>query len=316
MHHFWHQIESEIEQNQQVMVMYVLESIGSSPGRQGFKMLVSSSGLIHGSIGGGMMEHKLVELCKGLLINHPEQPFIKRQVHKADIAAERSGMICSGEQTVAFYFLDKKSKSVIAALARSTDPADVLILNETGISLEKRGQVKAQYLFDLSNNQKWSLTEKMNFKQVLYILGGGHVSLALSKLASLVGFSVTVFDDRKNLNTVERNDSANFVFVPDYEKIHDYIDGNQDTYLVIMTFGYRSDKVLLQQLVNNDFKYLGMIGSQKKVDQLFSEMQSEGFPKSKLAKVRSPIGLPILSKTPEEIAISILAEMIRVKNDR
>jgi xanthine dehydrogenase accessory factor len=294
--------------------MYVLESIGSSPGRQGFKMSVSSSGLIDGSIGGGMMEHKLVELCRDCLIKHPDHPFIKRQVHLADLTADRSGMICSGEQTVAFYFLNKKSLPVITSLARSTDSEDVLVGNEIGISLENRINLQVQYLFDLSNKQRWSLVEKINFRPVLNILGGGHVSLALSKFASQVGFSVTVFDDRKNLNTVERNDFAHFVFVPDYEKIHEYIDSGQNKYLVLMTFGYRSDKVLLQQLLSCDFKYLGMIGSQNKIDQLFAEMQSEGIPKSKLDQVHAPIGVPISSKTPEEIAISILAEMIRVKN--
>jgi xanthine dehydrogenase accessory factor len=314
MHQFWYQIESEINQGNKVMLMYVLESIGSSPGRQGFKMLVSSSGLIYGSIGGGMMEHKLVELCRDCLIKHPEHPFMKRQVHQADSAADRSGMICSGEQTIAFYFLDNKSFRMITSIVHSSDPEDVLVVNEIGISLEKRARLQSQYLLDLSNKQRWSLVEKINFRPFLNILGGGHVSLALSKFASQVGFSVTVFDDRKNLNTVERNDSAHFVFVPDYEKILDYIDPGQNRYFVIMSFGYRSDKILLQQLLTCDFKYLGMIGSQRKVDQLFAEMQSEGIPKLKLEQVHTPIGLPIFSKTPEEIAISILAEMICVKN--
>ena len=82
-----------------------------------------------------------------------------------------------------------------------------------------------------------------------------------------------------------------------------------------MSFGYRTDKVVLQQLLHHQFKYLGMMGSKEKVKQLFKELLEEGIDKTLLVKVHSPIGVPIKSKTPEEIAVSILAEIIGVKND-
>src|SRR5690349_20362873 len=89
-----------------VALLVVLESAGSSPGRQGFKMALSGTGEMAGSVGGGIMEHKLVELARNLLAQNSFQPLLKRQIHSKAAPQNQSGMICSGEQTVGIYFFD------------------------------------------------------------------------------------------------------------------------------------------------------------------------------------------------------------------
>lgn len=299
------------------MLMYVLHSEGSSPGRQGFKMLVSGSGLISGSIGGGIMEYKLVELCRQELANKAvKQPFSKRQIHQSNIARDKSGMICSGEQTIAFYPLGKSDLTTVSGIieADSNGQYGVFIADEQGIRFDAGASLSEPFETDISNPEKWLVKEDFGHFPELHIVGGGHVSLALSKLANQVGFVVKIYDDRTDLNTVAQNQYAECILVSDYENIGNYLLPGSNKYVALMSFGYRTDKIVLQQLLDLDFKYLGMMGSAEKVKTLFAEMLAEGTPQAQLDKVHSPIGLPIASKTPEEIAVSILAEVIRVKN--
>jgi len=310
---FWQTLATEIAANHRVVLLYVIESIGSSPGRQGFKMWVSDSGKLHGSIGGGIMEHKLVEWCKKELLAADFQPFIKRQIHQGNIKKEKSGMICSGEQTVAFYPLQQQELPTIQAMIDGVG-GKCIRFNQEGITLIPFSKIADRYQLTWKNEQEWLLIENPNFYPQLHIIGGGHVGLALSKLANQLGFQVSVYDDRKGLNTVAVNQEAKFCEVADYEQIDQYILQGKYQYVVLMSFGYRTDKVILKRLIDKEFEYLGMMGSKKKVAVLFQELIAEGSSEHVIAKAHAPIGLQINSKTPEEIAISILAELIQVKN--
>lgn len=309
---FWKIVKQEIENNHKVVLMYVLDSKGSSPGRQGFKMLVSSSGLLSGSIGGGFMEHKLVEHCKKKLLPKDFEPFIKRQIHQDNIEKDKSGMICSGEQTIAFYQLNKANYSLIDSIIGGTK--GVFIANEKGIQFDKNVSLNNRFVLKISNLTNWTLQENISYFPELHIIGGGHVGLALSNLANDLEFSVFLYDDREGLNTINANSYAKCIVLENYLSIGKMVPSGTNKYVVLMSFGYRTDKIILKQLLINNYNYLGMMGSKAKVDTLYKELLSEGVSKELLEYVHAPIGLPITSKTPQEIAISILAEIIQVKN--
>jgi xanthine dehydrogenase accessory factor len=310
---FWNTIKEELEADHNVVLMIVLHSDGSSPGRQGFKMLVSTSGLLSGSIGGGIMEHKLVELCKSELLINEFSPFIKRQIHQSNIEKDKSGMICSGEQTIAFYRLKKADISTATELINTK--SGVLVASEKGIHFASNATLSKAFELDIQPSDQWSFRQDFGHFPTLHVVGGGHVGLALSKFGFELGFSVKLYDDRTGLNTVEQNQYAQFIFVSDYQKIDKYISSTANDYVVLMSFGYRTDKVILQHLLPHQFQYLGMMGSKEKVKKLLEELLAEGVPQAELDTVYSPIGIQISSKTPEEIAISILAEIIQVKNN-
>ena len=99
-----------------------------------------------------------------------------------------------------------------------------------------------------------------------------------------------------------------------YEEIKNFISSGENNYVVIMTFGYRTDDIAVRALLDKKFKYLGLLGSQKKIEELFNTYKNEGISKEVLKRIHSPIGISIKSQTPEEIAISIAAEIIAVKN--
>lgn len=291
--------------------MYVVDSRGSSPGRIGFNMIVNDQGEMYGSIGGGFMEHKLVELCKKELMGKDFEPFIKRQIHRPDLPQDRSGMICSGEQTIAFYAVGKNYANLLHEVLNGKG---VLIADNQGLHFHSGEISSTKFESHITSPRVWQLTENLHFQPTLHIIGGGHISLALSKFASELDFAVKVYDDREGLNTMARNEFAAAVIVESYHHIMEHVPEGPDQYVVLMSFGYRTDKVILRQLLKCDFKYLGMLGSQKKVDTLFEELREEGILAELLDRVYAPIGVQIRSKTPAEIAVSILAEVIGVRN--
>ena len=316
MNEFWKILKRELQTGHQVMLMLVLHSEGSSPGRQGFKMLVSESSMMSGSIGGGIMEHKLVELCKSMQGSEGFKPFVKKQIHQDNISQNRSGLICSGEQTVAFYKLDSSYVDMVSAISEALSKEEVGVLNadKEGLTFQSNESLSSRFeLISLSDNE-WQLKEDLGYFPVLNIVGSGHVGLALSRIALQLGFIVRVYDDREGLNTMAQITNAECIVVDKYENISEYLNPGLRSYVVLMSFGYRTDKIILRKLLSHDFKYLGMMGSKKKVNRLFEELMKEGVSEAELKRIHAPIGLPIKSKTPEEIAVSILAEIIRVKN--
>ncbi len=309
---FWREIFTELSKGNPVALMYVHSSEGSSPGRQGFKMFVSKSGMLHGSIGGGPMEHKLVELCKTKLKETSFSPFVQRQIHKSNIPSDKSGMICSGEQSIGFYLLTEDTSSHIRQLS-SPAKGDLLILSNDGLKLEKNIEFETPISIKVNGNQ-WEVREQLLAAPELHIIGGGHVSEALSRLAIQLKFNVHIYETRKDLNTLPKSKNYSTTFIPDYSEIGNYLDSGLNKYVVLMSFGFRTDKVALTQLLDKEFKYIGMMGSKEKIKTLFKEMNSEGVTQSKLDTIHAPIGLQIASKTPMEIAISVMAEVIKVKN--
>lgn len=313
---FWEDIQKELEHGHAVCLMCVMQSHGSSPGRHGFKQFVTAEGKMKGSIGGGVMEQKLIEYAKVLLNENHTKPLLKIQVHKTNIEKNKSGMICSGEQTIAFYFLHKINLPVIELIIRTLSGTNAawLIMDATGFRLSQNANTELDFRFDLQDNGEWLYTERLNNLPMVCIIGGGHVSLALSKCMSQLDFSVVVFDDRKNLNTMDENDFAKKIYVDSYDLIEQYMPSGDHYFVVVMTTGYRSDFVVLNKLMHRNFRYLGMLGSREKVKRLFSELITNGIHDDDLKKIHAPIGVMINSKTPAEIAISIAAEIISIKN--
>lgn len=298
------------------MLLYVLESKGSSPGRQGFFMSVNAEGDMQGSIGGGIMEHKFVEMAKEKLQASGHRSQVRKQVHDKSAAKDRSGMICSGEQTILIYQVRSSDQStiqhIIASLSRTKNGS--LTLSSKGIEFSD-AVPSADFYFEMRSEEEWTYSEKTGYKNHLYIIGGGHCSLAFSKIMSMMGFYIHLFDEREGLNTMEQNEFVNEkTVVRTYGDLSHLIPSGDHHYVVIMTFGYRTDDMALRALLGKEFKYLGLLGSKKKIEEMFYALKNEGVGEEILKRIHSPVGIAIKSQTPEEIAISIAAEIIALKN--
>ena len=225
-------------------------------------------------------------------------------------------MICSGEQTILIYIIKQSEAEIISSVisALETNRNGTLQLSPSGISFS--GNVASfDHSFQFNSEKDWLYQEKTGYHNHLYIIGGGHCSLALSKIMSMLGFYIFVYDERKGLNTMEQNVWAHEkAIVGSYKELEFLIPANLNAFAVIMTIGYRTDAEALKALIGKEFRYLGLLGSKKKIEALFSDVRNENVPAELLQRVHSPIGIAIKSKTPEEIAISIAAEIIAVKN--
>ena len=159
--------------------------------------------------------------------------------------------------------------------------------------------------------------EEFRLKSDAYIFGGGHVAYALEPLLRHVDFTTTVIDDREEYSNPERYPKAERTIVcEDFDHCFDEIETDDDSYIVIVTRGHRGDLSVLRQALQKPNAYIGMIGSRRKNRLLYDELLKEGFTQEKLDYVHAPIGLEIKSETPEEIGISITAEMIQVRAEK
>ena len=324
----WTLAASSLRAGTPVALLCVLRSAGSSPGRQGFKMAVTAD-TVAGSIGGGIMEHKWVELARQRLQAGDRTPLLRPQVHRREAPADRSGMMCSGEQDVLLWPLTAADATTVAAIEKALQTlsggylqlsADAglqfLAASAAASATTEAVAATATELFDFCDYQPgpaWRYRERLGFRDQLIIVGGGHVSLALSNVAAALDFELTVLDDRPDLPTLESNRAAHHRRVIDYENVASEIPARPHQYVVVMTVGYRTDAVVLRHLLSRRYRYLGVMGSAVKVAELRRGLRESGYSAEAIARLRGPIGLPISSQTPEEIAISIAAELIQVR---
>jgi xanthine dehydrogenase accessory factor len=146
-----------------------------------------------------------------------------------------------------------------------------------------------------------------------FIFGAGHVSKSLSKVARIAGFETVIVDNREAFANRERFPEADEVFAEEYEDVFPKLNINSTSYLIIVTRGHRDDMRVLRWAVNTPAKYIAMIGSKRKTIAIVHELEREGLPREAFERIFAPMGLEIGAVTPEEIAVSVVAEMIAVR---
>ncbi|OIJ14507.1 hypothetical protein BKP35_06410 [Anaerobacillus arseniciselenatis] len=325
----------------------IISAKGSTPRSPGAKMLILNDERIFGTIGGGCGEAYIIDEAKTALMTLT--PTL-RTVDMTDDVAEGEGMVCGGIMEVFIDILlpgkndsnhillkyidayEKKQSPVLLVSVNENHPTcplgSKMVITSNG---EKFGNLLGdndeellQFL-EINNNTKNSKIVSFGEHQLfidqpdttvnLLILGAGHIALPLSKMAKMIGHHVTVVDDRPQFANRERFQEADEVICNRFEDSLQEIEFTPNTYVVIITRGHRFDKICLREVIQQPTGYTGMIGSRRRVRALKEELVDEGFPLDHLNKVYSPIGLDIGSETPEEIAISILAELIKVHRE-
>jgi len=149
---------------------------------------------------------------------------------------------------------------------------------------------------------------------MLYLFGGGHVATAVARVASQTGFAIGIVDDREAFANAQRFPAASEIYTS-YEEAFAKIQPNAATYLVIVTRGHKDDMRVLDWAVGTPARYIGMIGSRRKVISVYKALEKEGHGLEKFERVHAPVGLEIGALTPEEIAVSIAAELIAVRRN-
>jgi xanthine dehydrogenase accessory factor len=187
-----------------------------------------------------------------------------------------------------------------------------LLLEEMNEFLRKRKPVLVSYR-EKDGRELHVFVESLAADPVVYIFGGGHVSAQIVPLASHVGFRVVVVDDRQEFASPERFPEASEVIRTEFKGVVERLPVDKASYMVIVTRGHAHDKSVLEQCLRSGAGYIGMIGSRRKREIVYEKLLEEGFTREDLDRVHSPIGIDIGAETPEEIGVSIVAELIKVR---
>ena len=158
--------------------------------------------------------------------------------------------------------------------------------------------------------------ERIGRQPKLIICGAGHVSVPIIKMGKMLGFAVTVLEDRPKFADNARAAGADMVICESFEKALEGIHGDSDSWFVIVTRGHRYDTICLENILHKTYAYVGMMGSRRRVAIVKDQLEESGISRETLDAVHTPIGLKIGAETPEEIAVSVMAEIIQVKNSR
>jgi xanthine dehydrogenase accessory factor len=207
-------------------------------------------------------------------------------------------------------FLDRKGRTT-GSLSRDRGIEDILEAEmDRFLSSKQASIVDAR---DKEGKNIEIFVEPIVSSPVLYVFGAGHVSRQIVPLAALVDFQVVVIDDREDFANAEYFPEAGDIHQCPFEGVMDRLPVDESSFLVIVTRGHMHDKTVLAQALRTKAKYIGMIGSSRKRKVIYEKLMDEGFSKEDLSRVHSPIGLEIGAETPVEIAVSIVAELIKVR---
>jgi xanthine dehydrogenase accessory factor len=300
----WEFALEELGAGRRPVLVFVVDHSGSVPGVTGTRVVVSESAFA-GTIGGGAAEKGLVERacrCDGgvELVHFRHTP-------------GAGGTLCSGLQVFAIISLTRNDGEQIASLVESLgqQQAGTLSLSPEGLRFSP-GRVGSHRFVD--EGTEWSYEGPVGLLDTLTIIGGGHVSLALSRVMATLPFRIVVLDDRSDLPTMAANSFAHVRRAVDFDRIADHVAEGERSWVTIMTFGHEHDRRVLEGLLGRPYAYLGLMGSKAKIARMIADMRRDGVPEADLAAVRAPIGLAIGSHTPEEIAVSIAAEIVALRN--
>ena len=289
--------------NEEVMLITIIDRAGSTPRGIGASMLVSRNGLITGTVGGGSVEKDAIDL--GVEALSSRKSFTKH--FELNLMDTTLNMVCGGNLYLHFLYMDK---SLFEDAIRTID---------SKISSEENGYI----VLDTVNNSLGYSDDAVVADGVVsipvpvpdrvIIFGGGHVSQALVSVLSTVGFSCTVVENRKEFTDKAYFPQAKDVIYSEYEEIEEHINFRPHDYIDIMTHGHSYDYVVLEKMLRQEQIYIGVMGSRRKREFINEKLRLAGISEEKIYSVHAPIGINIGSVTPDEVAISIAAEMIKVR---
>ncbi len=350
MNSLYAEIEKSLSEDKSLVEITIIEQNGSTPRTAGTKMLVLNDGSIRGTIGGGLYEAKAIEFGKNILYNNKalssNGSLLSFDLHTKNKPTDMD-MICGGDlrllvehvlpnkQNIELYKSIVSSESlnkactIITRIQKKSDSSDVSIekafvsfdnfsesLNEAILPQELLSSIKKN---EQMHNYQLD-TYEFCFDSLLtpykvYIFGAGHVSCELAKITDFLDFKTIVLDDRSEFCNKERFATSDVLVLQglDVENVQKYFNtlsiGERDG-IIIVTRGHARDKDVLECSMKTAAGYIGMIGSKSKRQTTYDYLISQGFAREDFERIFSPIGLSIGAQTPQEIAISISAQLI------
>ena len=309
----------------------IISRVGAAPRESGAKVFVGEDGKVHGTIGGGCVEAEVWQHARSVL--RQSEPKRLRYT-MSGTTVEDEGMICGGTVDLFLEPVTAKHREVYEKIFEclSGNGRAVVVTRIEGGPFQKSLVLKGgERLGDMAlpdclmefdevfqvaspRVEDGLLIETVVPPPCLYIYGGGHISQHISRMAKAVDFNVTIIDDREIFACRERFPEADEIIVGEFKDVFKTGQPLHNGYAVIVTRGHKHDAVVLEEVLKRPPRYTGMIGSRRKVKILFDDLRRKGFAEDLLGTVHAPIGIDIGAETPQEIAVSIVAELIKVRS--
>ncbi len=334
-------INELLSAGKKAVLAMIIHRTGSVPRDVGSQCIILEDGTLVGTIGGGLLEYMVIERAKDVFLQG-RSVVLPLYLTGKDVAA--SDMICGGEVEVYLDPLFPENRDT-AELFRSirrmiqserhgtllTKIADNMsALDCKGKMLLENGHITGEIdgimegaerlcrynrprLVEISELDMSVFVEPVKDDPTLFLFGAGHIATFVSPLAKMVGFRVEVIDDRSDFASSERFPDADEIHVLQFSDVFKQITVTNSSYLAIMTRGHAHDKIVLEAALHIEAAYIGMIGSKRKWTLMEQSLIEQGFSEEKIEQVHSPIGINIGDESPEEIAVSILAELIQIR---
>jgi xanthine dehydrogenase accessory factor len=310
----------------------VIYRAGSAPRDVGAKMFTGDDGKCFGTVGGGRLEFDVRNEAMRIM-ERGETKILHFRMNAKEVADD--GMLCGGdvdillepvnEKYIELYrkvgrLLQKGGKGVVVTGFEGSTIRKTLIEQDAGITGDILTDKEIQKYYDyIQKNQPVVIdgvvVEPLKVFSLLYVFGAGHVSQFISKIAKIVDFYVVVVDDREEFANRERFPEADEIVAEDFHRAFEKLQFTGQEFITIVTRGHQYDADVLLEAMKRPLKYIGMIGSRRKVKIILDFMRESGFSEEAIGKVHAPIGLAIGAETPQEIAVSIVAELIKVRGE-
>ena len=309
--HFYQQLKDKLTL-EPVVLATIIKVTGSAPREIGAKMAICQDETIIGTIGGGAGEGKVIQQALSVLETG------NKQLVDLDLTGTPGRDIqgvCGGKVQVWLEWMGEEAIALVEQIL------DLLAAGKAGKLVTPLLADQHPYLIENEHNFAGDrplspsdyFVATIEPPPLLFIIGGGHVAVALAKVASLAGFQIAVHDDRPEFVTSQRFPNALLLPVALVEAL-DQLSGCS-LYIALVARGYQQDLIALQSILERPlaYKYVGAIGSQKRIRMICQALKEKKIPVEKLNQFYAPIGLDIGALTPEEIAVSICAELIKVR---
>lgn len=295
----WRALAAEVAQGLPAVLVAVVAHAGSSPGRTGWLMAVGRGGWLAGTTGGGAAEEQAIQRASGLLAQGEPKHRLLTQTHRTG-SEDASGLLCGGEQVLALVRLTPSCAALLATLDRALTRGDTSSWTISPDGLRPGGS-NVEFTQD---DDGWSYTQVSGPTHHVVVVGAGHVGQALARTLIPLGFRVSVVDERPGA-AARLADLAHDVVEQPYEQLAAVVPVGERTLVAVATHAPERDAAAVAALGDLPLGYLGVLGSRAKLATLTGA-----------AHLRAPMGLPIGSHTPEEIAVSVAAELVALRTQR
>ncbi|MBC1237175.1 XdhC family protein [Nostoc sp. 2RC] len=305
---FYQQLAKTLK-NSAAVLATVTNTKGSTPREVGAKMFVDADGKTVGTIGGGAGEAKVYQQALQLLKIGKKQ-FV--EIDLSGVLQRETQGVCGGTMQVLLeLWSGSQSLNLVNEIINTlTSGYSATIITPFNTDEKPYLIPETNVIASLHNT---GLIETLVPPPRLLIIGGGHIAIYLAQIAKIAGFQVIVQDDRPDFATKARFPDASLVLAEPIDSIQEILNKNTNLYVALVTRGYLQDLAALRLLSNYQLPYIGMIGSKKRVNTVYKTLQTEGCSTEFFNQIYAPIGLDIGALTPEEIAVSICAELIKVR---